>query len=97
MAGDRSMSIHCTIDHQGKTALATFFKSVVKHRYIMPHCLRDCILVQGIKIPCSQTYRVIALGSSLSKVLTHLIINKYSSYLATFLMVLCSEDEGSLK
>ena len=47
----------------------------------------DCILVpisKGNKDPsCSQNYRAIALGSSLSKVLKHLIINKYSSYLAT--------------
>ena len=67
-------------------SLATFFTSVVKHGY-MPHCLRDCILVpisKGNKDPsCSQNYRAIALGSSLSKVLEHLIINKYSSYLAT--------------
>ena len=50
----------------------------------MPHCLHDCTLVpisKGNKDPsCSQNYRAIALGSSLSKVLEHLI---YSSYLAT--------------
>ena len=67
-------------------SLATFFTSVVKHGY-MPHCLCDCILVpisKGNKDPsCSQNYRAIALGSSLSKVLKHLIINKYSSYLPT--------------
>ena len=53
----------------------------------MPHCLRDCILVpisEGNKDPsCSQNYRAIALGSSLNKVLEHLIINKYSLYLTT--------------
>ena len=67
-------------------SLATFFTSVVKHGY-MPHCLCDYILVpisKGNKDPsCSQNYRAITLGSSLSKVLEHLITNKYSSYLAT--------------
>ena len=67
-------------------SLATFFTSVIKHGY-MPHCLHDCILVpisKGNKDPsCSQNYRAIALGSSLSKVLEHLTIKKYSSYLTT--------------
>ena len=62
--------------------------SVVKHRY-MPHCLRNCILVpisKGSKDPsCSQNYRAISLGSSLSKVLKHLIIIHRIS-----LLVLCS-------
>ena len=58
-------------------SLATFFTSVIKHGY-MPHCLRDCILVPISKrnkdTSCSQNYCAIALGSSLSKVLEHLII-----------------------
>ena len=55
---------------------------------LSPSCSEccDCILVpisKGNKDPsCSQNYHAIALGSSLSKVLEHLIINKYSSYLA---------------
>ena len=48
-------------------SLATFFTSVVKHRY-MPHCLCDCILVpisKGNKDPsCSQNYHAIVLNSS---------------------------------
>ena len=63
-----------------------FFTSVVRHGY-MPHCLRDCVLTpipkSGKDISSSQNYRAIALASSLSKVLEHLILKKYSSFLST--------------
>ena len=53
----------------------------------MPHCLRDCVLTpipkSGKDISSSQNYRAIALASSLSKVLEHLIVKKYSSFLST--------------
>ena len=66
--------------------LAILFTSVVRHGY-MPQCLRDCVLTPIPKsnkdISQSQNYRGIALASSLSKVLEHLILNKYSSYLCT--------------
>ena len=62
-------------------SLANFFTSVVRHGY-MPHCLRDCVLTpipkSGKDISSSQNYRAIALASSLSKVLEHLILKKYS-------------------
>ena len=67
-------------------SLANFFTSVVRHGY-MPHCLRDCVLTpipkSGKDISSSQNYRAIALASSLSKVLEHLILKKYSSFLST--------------
>ena len=66
--------------------LAILFTSVVRHGY-MPQCLRDCVLTPIPKsnkdISQSQNYRGIALASSLSKVLEHLILNKYSSFLCT--------------
>ena len=67
-------------------SLANFFTSVVRHGY-MPHCLRDCVLTpipkSGKDISSSQNYRAIALASSLSKVLEHIILKKYSSFLST--------------
>ena len=64
--------------------LAVFFTSVVRHGY-MPACIHDCVmtpLLKGSKNPlCSENYRPIALASCLSKVLEHLILHKYSSYL----------------
>ena len=69
---------------------AIFLTSVVRHGYL-PQCLSDCILIpipKGSKDPsCSQNYRAVALASSVSKVLEHLIIKKYSSI---FVPVLCS-------
>ena len=53
----------------------------------LPQCLSDCVLIpipKGSKDPsCSQNYRAVALASSVSKVLEHLIIKKYSSYFCT--------------
>ena len=56
--------------------LAMFFTSLLRHGYIS-QCLRDCVLVPLPKknkdITCSQNYRPIALASTLSKILEHLI------------------------
>ena len=58
----------------------------MRHGYL-PQCLSDCVLIpipKGSKDPsCSQNYRAVALASSVSKVLEHLIIKKYSSYFCT--------------
>ena len=66
--------------------LAIFLTSVVRHGYL-PQCLSDCVLIpipKGSKDPsCSLNYRAVALASSVSKVLEHLIIKKYSSYFCT--------------
>ena len=61
--------------------LANFFGSLVRHGF-MPQCLRDCVLVPVLKnAACSSSYRPIALASTLSKVLEHVILTKYSSFL----------------
>ena len=66
--------------------LAMFFTSLLRHGYL-PQCLRDCVLVPLPKrnkdTTCSQNYRPIALASSLSKILEHLIFTKYASYLSS--------------
>ena len=66
--------------------LANFFGSLVRHGF-MPQCLRDCVLVpvpkKGKNVACSSSYRPIALASTLSKVLEHVILTKYSSFLCS--------------
>ena len=66
--------------------LAMFFTSLLRHGYL-PQCLRDCVLVPLPKrnkdTTCSQNYRPIALASSLSKILEHLIFTKYTSYISS--------------
>ena len=50
----------------------------------MPKCFRDCTLVpipkSGKDASCSDNYRPIALASTLSKVLEHIILEKYSEF-----------------
>ena len=66
--------------------LADFFSSLVRHGFI-PWCLRDCVLIPVPKknkdVSCSSNYRPIALASSLSKLLEHLILIHYSAFLYT--------------
>ena len=67
-------------------SLASFFTAILRHGYnIMPKCLRDCVLIpipkSGRLASSSENYRPIALASSLSKLLEHLILSKYSSFL----------------
>ena len=66
--------------------LAGIFTCLVRHGY-MPQCLRDSILIPVLKknrdVTCSSSYRPIALSSSLSKILEHLVLLKYSSLLHT--------------
>ena len=68
------------------TPLADYFSSLVCHGF-MPHCFRDCVLIPVSKknkdVTCSSSYRPIALASSLSKTLEHLILIKYSTFLNT--------------
>ena len=45
--------------------------------------IRGFIPKSGKDISSSQNYRAIALATSLSKVLEHLILKKYSSFLST--------------
>ena len=65
-------------------SLASFFTAILRHGY-MPKCLRDCVLIpipkSGRLASSSENYRPIALASSLSKLLEHLILSKYSSFL----------------
>ena len=53
----------------------------------MPLCIRDSVLTpipKGNKnTSCSQNYRAIALASSLSKILEHLILDQYASFFHT--------------
>ena len=53
----------------------------------MAQCLSDCALIpipKGNKDPsCSQNYRVVALASSVSKILELLISTKYSSHMVS--------------
>ena len=66
--------------------LAVYFTSLVRHGF-MPSCLRDCVLIPVPKknkdVTSSSSYRPIALASSISKILEHLILTKFSSYLHT--------------
>ena len=66
--------------------LAVYFTSLVRHGF-MPSCLRDCVLIPVPKknkdVTSSSSYRSIALASSISKILEHLILTKFSSYLHT--------------
>ena len=66
--------------------LALFFTSLLRHGYIS-QCLRDCILIPLSKrnkdITCSQNYRPIALASTLSKILEHLICMKFAAFLSS--------------
>ena len=66
--------------------LAMFFTSLLRHGYIS-QCLRDCVLVPLPKrnkdITCSQNYRPIALASTLSKILEHLICTKFAAFLSS--------------
>ena len=68
------------------TPLSDYFSSLVRHGF-MPHCFRDCVLIPVPKknkdVTCSSSYRPIALASSLSKTLEHLILIKYSTFLHT--------------
>ena len=53
----------------------------------MPLCIRDSVLTRIPKgnknTSCSQNYRAIALASSLSKILEHLILDQYASFFHT--------------
>ena len=63
-----------------------FFTSLLHHGYIS-QCLRDCVLVPLPKknkdITCSQNSRPIALASTLSKILEHLICTKFAAFLSS--------------
>ena len=66
--------------------LAVYFTSLVRHGF-MPSCLWDCILIPAPKknkdVTSSSSYCPITLASSISKILEHLILTKFSSYLHT--------------
>ena len=66
--------------------LAVCFTSLIRHGF-MPSCFREYILIPVPKknkdITSSSSYRPIALASSISKILEHLILTKFSSYLHT--------------
>ena len=61
-------------------SLASFFTAILRHG-CMPKCLCDCVLIPIPKscrlASSSENYRPIALPSSLSKLLEHLILFKY--------------------
>ena len=66
--------------------LACLFTSCLRHGY-MPKCLRDSVIIPIQKnnkdSSHSDNYRPIALASSLSKVIEHIILTKYEKYLYT--------------
>ena len=63
--------------------VSAHFTAILRHGS-MPKCFRDCILVpipkSGKDASCSDKYRPIALASTLSKVLEHIILEKYSKF-----------------
>ena len=63
--------------------VSALFTAILRHGY-MSKCFRDCILVpipkSGKDASCSDNYRPIALASTLSKVLEHIILEKYSKF-----------------
>ena len=62
-------------------SLTAFFTAILRHG----KCLRDCVLVPirkgGRDASSSENYRPIALASSISILLEHIIFDKYSSFL----------------
>ena len=66
--------------------LACFFTACFRHGFI-PHSISDCVLIpipKGSKDAChSQNYRPIALASTLSKVIEHIILLKYRDYFSS--------------
>ena len=66
--------------------LAVYFTSLVRCGF-MPSCFRECILIPVPKknkdITSSSGYCPIALASSISKILEHLMLTKFSSYIHT--------------
>jgi hypothetical protein len=64
--------------------IADLFTAILTHGY-MPKCFRDSVLVpipkSGKNLSLSDNYRPISLASSLSKILEHIILDKYSHYL----------------
>ena len=64
-------------------SLASLFTACLRHGY-MPKGIRDCILIPVPKDnSCSENYRPIALASTLSKVVEHIILTKYEHFLCT--------------
>ena len=63
--------------------VSALFTAILRHGY-MPKCFRDCTLVpvskSGKDASCSDNYRPIALASTPSKVLEHIILEKYSKF-----------------
>ena len=76
--------------------LAIFLTSVVRHG-----CLSDCVLIpipKGSKDPsCSLNYRAVALASTVSKVLEHLIFKKYSSSFCTSSLCSLVSNQATLQ
>ena len=57
----------------------------------MAKCLRDCVLVpipkSGKDASCSANYHPIALASTLSKALEHIILEKYSKFFVSMVLL----------
>ena len=66
--------------------LCSLFTIITRHGHL-PSCLRDCILVPVLKpgkdSSCGDSYRPIALASTLSKILEWCILLKFNNYLQT--------------
>ena len=64
-------------------SLAPFFTACLRHGFL-PRCVTDCVLIpipKGNKdTSCSKNYRPIALASTMSKVMEHIILIKYGNY-----------------
>ena len=66
--------------------LSVFFTACFRHGYL-PKSVRDCVIVpvpkSGKDPSCSQNYRPITLASTLSKVIEHIILQKYGNLLSS--------------
>ena len=66
--------------------LSAFFPACFRHCYL-PKSLRDCVIVpvpkSGKDPSCSENYRPITLASTLSKVVEHIILQKYGYLLSS--------------
>ena len=64
--------------------IADLFTAILRHGY-MPKCFRDSVLVpipkSGKNLSISDNYQSISLASSLSKIMEHIILDKFSHYL----------------
>ena len=60
--------------------ISAYFSSLVWHGFMPQYCVLVPVPKKNKNVSCSSSYRPIALASTLSKVLEHLILSKYSTF-----------------